>query len=511
MLGEQRLWPSAAIASLAETLAFIDSADAGSVRGSVWAGAKESFMPTTTAKTHQDVVDRASEERSEPVGRAQRSSPVQRRAPLRQELVDRALDESSLRRAIGELSGAEQIPDEVIDGLLAGARTEEEIAGPGGLLAQLTKRLIERALEVELTEHLGYEPHAEPPGGTGNTRNGATSKTLATEHGQVEIKAPRDRDSSFAPKIVRKRQRRFVGFDDKILALYSRGLSTRDIEAHLQEIYGVKVGRELISKVTDAVMDDVREWAKRPLEDVYPVVFLDALVLKIREGGSVQRKACYLALGVTVSGEREVLGMWFQDTEGAKFWMQVLSDLKQRGVQDILICCVDGLKGFPEAIEAIFPQTTVQTCVVHLIRHSLKYVPRREREQVARDLKPIYSAIDADQAQEALERFDDKWGQRFPVITKAWLDAWEHVIPFLAFPAEVRRVIYTTNAIEALNRQLRKAIKTKGHFPSEDAARKLIYLALTNATPQWTRCRNWTIALLAFKIHFGDRLPDITE
>ena len=410
-----------------------------------------------------------------------------------------------------ERGDGERIPDEVIDELLAGAKTEEEIAGPGGLLAELTKRLVERALEVELADHLGYEPHQEPPGGVGNTRNGSTPKTLITEQGAVPIDTPRDRNGSFEPRLVRKRQRRFQGFDDKILALYARGLSTRDIEAHLEEIYGVKVGRELISKVTDAVMDDVRGWAQRPLEDVYPVVFLDALVLKIREGGSVQRRACYLALGVTVDGERDVLGMWFQDTEGAKFWMQVLSELKQRGVQDILICCVDGLKGFPEAIEAIFPETTVQTCVVHLLRHSLKYVPRREREQVARDLKPIYTAVDADAAQEALERFDEKWGRRFPVITKAWLDAWEYVIPFLAFPAEVRRVIYTTNAIEALNRQLRKAIKTKGHFPNEDAARKLIYLAVTNATPQWTRCRNWTTALLAFKIHFGDRLPDVTE
>jgi putative transposase len=407
-----------------------------------------------------------------------------------------------------ERPDGDRIPDEVIDQLLAGARTEEEIAGPGGLLAQLTKRLVERAMEVELTDHLGYEPHQEPPGGAGNTRNGASPKTLICEHGKVPIEAPRDRDASFEPKIVKKRQRRFQGFDDKILALYSRGLSTRDIEAHLEEIYGVKVGRELISRVTDAVMDDVREWAKRPLEDIYPVIFLDCMVLKIREGGTVQRRALYLALGVTLEGDRDVLGMWFQETEGAKFWMQVLTDLKTRGVRDILICCVDGLKGFPEAIEAIFPATTVQTCIVHLIRLSLKYVPRREREQVARDLKPIYAAVDADQAQSELEAFDEKWGQRFPVITQAWLNAWEHVIPFLAFPAEVRRVIYTTNAIEALNRQLRKAIKTKGSFPNEDAARKLVYLALQNAVPQWTRTRNWTTALLAFKIHFGDRLPD---
>jgi putative transposase len=312
-------------------------------------------------------------------------------------------------------------------------------------LAQLTRRLVERAMEVELTDHLGYEPHAEPPGGTGNTRNGTSPKTLITEHGQVGIDAPRDRNGTFAPQIVRKRQRRFEGFDDKILALYSRGLSTRDIEAHLEEIYGVKVGRELISKVTDGVMEDVRAWAQRPLEDVYPVIFLDALVLKIRENGSVARRACYLALGITLEGDRDVLGLWFQETEGAKFWMQVLSELKQRGVSDILICCVDGLTGFPEAIEAVFPNTTVQTCIVHLIRHSLKYVPRREREQVARDLKPIYTAVDADGAQQALEAFDEKWGTRFPVITHAWLNAWEYVIPFLAFPPEVRRVIYTTD------------------------------------------------------------------
>lgn len=415
------------------------------------------------------------------------------------------------RRGVGDVqlpeSIVDRLPDAVIDELLAGARTEEELVGPGGVLAQLTKRLVERAMQAELTEHLGYELHQEPPGGTGNTRNGSTGKTLATDHGPVEISTPRDRKGSFEPQIVRKGQRRFEGFDDRILALYSRGLSTRDIEAHLAEIYGVNVGRDLISRVTDAVMDDVREWQQRPLEDVYPVIFLDALVLKIREGGSVQRKACYLALGVTVEGERDVLGMWFQDTEGAKFWMQVLNDLKQRGVRDILICCVDGLKGFPEAIEAIYPQTVVQTCVVHLIRHSLKYVPRREYAEVAADLKPIYTAVDAEAAQAALERFDEKWGERFPVITQAWLNAWEYVTPFLAFPDEVRRVIYTTNAVEALNRQLRKAIKTKGSFPNEDAARKLIYLAITNAVPAWTRTRNWTTALLAFKIHFGERLP----
>ncbi len=433
--------------------------------------------------------------RSEPVGRAQRNASGR---------------DVGIHPGVGDLPDRVKklLPDEVLDELLAGAQGEQEIVGPGGLLSQLTKRLVERAMEVELTDHLGYEPHLEPPGGAGNARNGSTPKTLITEQGPVQINSPRDRNGTFEPQIVQKRQRRFEGFDEKILALYSRGLSTRDIEAHLGEIYGVKVGRDLISKVTDAVMDDARAWQSRPLDDVYPVVFLDALVLKIRDGGSVQRRACYLALAINMDGEREVLGMWFQANEGAKFWMQVLTDLKQRGVQDILIACVDGLKGFPEAIEATFPLTTVQTCIVHLIRHSLKYVPRKQYEQVTKDLRPIYTAIDADGALVALEAFEEKWGEQLPVIGQAWRNAWEHVTPFMAFEPEVRRVIYTTNAIEALNRQLRKAIKTKGSFPTEDAARKLIYLAIGNAVPQWTRTRGWTKAMLAFKIHFGDRLPD---
>jgi putative transposase len=385
------------------------------------------------------------DETGEPVGRAglgagqpRRGAPAADPPRVPVGVVDEAVDCATGRRRVRQalnMPSDRRISNELIDELLAGASTEEEIAGPGGILAQLTKRLVERAMETELTAHVGYEPHCEPPGGAANQRNGTTPKTLITEHGKVPIDAPRDRDGSFEPQIVKKGQRRFVGFDEKILALYSRGLSVRDIRGHLQEIYGVDVGLDLISRVTDAVMDDVREWAKRPLEDIYPIVFLDCMVIKVREGGTVQRRALYLALGVTLEGDRDVLGMWFQETEGAKFWMQVLSDLKHRGVQDILICCVDGLKGFPEAIEAVFPRTTVQTCIVHLIRASLKYVPRREREQVARDLKPIYTAVDADHAQAELETFDEKWGQRFPVITQQWLSAWEYVTPFLAYVA----------------------------------------------------------------------------
>ncbi len=309
-------------------------------------------MPTTTRsrttqKSSRRVLERAPELEGLGLGIVPPTDPPQLASELVDEAVDRAAGRRRVRQALG-MPSDRRISDEVIDELLAGASTEEEIAGPGGLLAELTKRLVERAMEVELTDHVGYEPHCEPPGGAANQRNGTSPKTLITEHGKVQVDAPRDRDGSFEPKIVRKRQRRFVGFDEKILALYSRGLSTRDIEAHLEEIYGVKVGRDLISRVTDAVMDDVREWAKRPLEDIYPIVFLDCMVIKVRDGGSVQRRALYLALGVTLEGDRDVLGMWFQETEGAKFWMQVLTDLKQRGVRDILIAWSTASPGSPK-------------------------------------------------------------------------------------------------------------------------------------------------------------------
>jgi putative transposase len=399
------------------------------------------------------------------------------------------------------------LPDELIDELLAGARTPEEITGPAGLLQRLTKRLIERAMAAELSEHLGYEHGQAPPGGVGNARNGTTPKTLHTGHGSVRVEQPRDRVGSFEPQIVPKHQRRFAGFDDKIIAMYGRGMSVRDIQAHLAELYGVEVGHDLISRVTDAVLDDVREWQQRPLEDVYPILFLDALIVKVRDGGAVRNKACYVVVGVNLEGERDVLGLWFQNAEGAKFWLAVLNELKQRGVRDVLICCVDGLKGFPEAIEAIFPQAWVQTCIVHLIRQSLRFVPDKHRRQVANDLKPIYTAIDADAAAKALERFEADWGERYPMIGKTWQNAWEYVIPFLAFPPDVRRVVYTTNTIEALHRQIRKTIKTRGHFPTEEAARKLIYLSIINAKKTWKNTYHWSSALLSFKIHFGDRLP----
>ena len=399
------------------------------------------------------------------------------------------------------------LPDELVDELLAGARTPEQITGPGGLLQRLTKRLVERAMAAELSEHLGYAHGQAPPGGVGNTRNGTTPKTIHTQHGSVRVDQPRDRRGSFEPQIVPKHQRRFDGFDERIIAMYGRGMSVRDIQAHLTEIYGVEVGHDLISRVTDAVLEDVREWQTRPLEDVYPILFLDALIVKVRDGGAVRNKACYVAVGVNIDGERDVLGLWFQSSEGAKFWLAVLNELRQRGVRDVLICCVDGLKGFPEAIEAVFPHAWVQTCIVHLIRHSLRFVPDKHRRQVANDLRPIYTAVDADAAAQALTAFETAWSERYPMIGNTWREAWEHVIPFLAFPPDVRRVVYTTNTIEALHRQIRKTIKTRGHFPTEEAARKLVYLSITNAQKSWRQTYNWTAALLAFKIHFQDRLP----
>jgi putative transposase len=396
------------------------------------------------------------------------------------------------------------LPPEALEDALKGLEPDE-ITGPGGLLTQLAGRVIETALGTELTEHLGHPPGGVPNGV--NVRNGAGRKTVQTDLGPVEIKAPRDRDGSFEPQLVGKRQTRLAGLDDKILGLYAGGMTVRDISAHLAELYGVDVGRDTISRVTDAVLEDVAAWRTRPLDAVYPIVYFDALRVKVREDRSVQNRACYLALGVTCDGDREVLGIWWQETEGAKFWLAVLNDLRRRGVQDVLISCVDGLKGFPEAIEATFPQSWVQTCIVHLIRASLRYVNYRDQKKVAAALRPIYTAANADQALAELERFDSEWGGRYPATVNAWRTSWPHVVPFLALPDELRRAVYTTNTIEGLHRQIRKAIKTRGHFPDEQAATKLIYLAIMRADAKWQRNRTWTAPRAALKIHFGDRFP----
>jgi len=415
-----------------------------------------------------------------------------------------AVDESACEEVTDRL--AELLPADALQDALAGLRPEE-ITGPGGLVTQLAGRVLETALGAELTEHLGYPPGQAPPGGAGNTRNGSTPKRLRTELGTVEIKTPRDRDGSFEPQLVRKRQTRLAGLDDRVLGLYAGGMSVRDIARHLTELYGTEIGRDTISRVTDAVLEDVATWRTRPLAALYPIVYFDCLMVRVREDRSVSSRACYLAIGQSVEGDREVLGIWWQETEGAKFWLAVLNDLHQRGVEDVLIACVDGLTGFPEAIEAIFPQAWVQTCIVHQVRASLRYVTYAERKKVAADLRLIYSAANVEDAEHQLAAFEQKWAARYPMIGASWRARWEYLTPFLALPADLRRVVYTTNSIENLNRQIRKAIKTRGHFPDEQAATKLIYLALIRADAKWQRNRAWTAARAALKIHFGDRYP----
>jgi putative transposase len=408
----------------------------------------------------------------------------------------------SPQEAVDRLAGL--LPEDALEDALKGL-SPEQITGPGGLLTQLAGRVIETALGAELTEHLGHPPGGRPQGA--NVRNGAGSKRVQTDLGPVDVRTPRDREGSFDPKLLGKRQTRLAGLDEKILGLYAGGMTTRDIAAHLAELYDVEIGRDTISRVTDAVLEDVALWRSRPLEAVYPIVYFDAMFVKVREDRSVRSRACYLALGVTCDGEREVLGLWWQETEGAKFWLAVLNDLKHRGVDDVLICCVDGLKGFPEAIEATFPQAWVQTCIVHLIRASLRYVNYRDRKKVASALRPIYTAPNAEAALVELERFEAQWGQQYPPTAAAWRTSWEHVIPFLSLPGELRKAVYTTNTIEGLHRQIRKAIKTRGHFPDEQAATKLIYLAILKADAKWQRNRTWTAPRAALKIHFADRFP----
>src|SRR5499427_6036686 len=397
------------------------------------------------------------------------------------------------------------IAPELLDQLLANYEKPEDLTGDGGLFKQLKKALIERALGAELTDHLGYEK-GDPAGrGKGNSRNGTSSKTVLTEDGQVEIAVPRDRAGSFEPQLIAKGQTRFDGFDDKILSLYARGMTVREIQGHLAELYGTEVSPDLISRVTDAVLDEVREWQNRPLDPVYPVVFFDALRVKIRDEGLVKNKAVYVALALNPDGEKEVLGLWIEQTEGAKFWLKVINELKARGVDDILIAVVDGLKGFPEAITSVFPQTVVQTCIIHLIRHSLAFVSWKDRKLIMPDLKAIYRAETAETAAAELEAFEARWGKRYPAIGQAWRRAWEYVVPLFAFPPAIRKVIYTTNAVESLHRSLRKIIKTRGSFPTDEAALKLLFLAIRNAGIKWRRPVEWTTAMGQFAILFGDR------
>jgi len=402
------------------------------------------------------------------------------------------------------------IDPKLIDTLLAEyGKRPEDIAGENGLLKQLTKAILERALDAELTDHLGYEKHDPAGYKSGNSRNGKSRKTLKGDFGAIELETPRDRNATFEPTIVAKGQTRWTGFDDKILSMYARGMSTREIQAHLEEIYGVEVSPTLISTVTDAVQEEVRAWQSRPLEPLYAIVYMDALYVRMRDNGHVQNRAVYVAIGVNLEGHKEVLGLWTSPNEGAKFWLQVMTEMRNRGVEDIFIACVDGLKGFPQAIEAVYPNAQVQLCIVHLVRHCLNYVSWKQRRMVASELRPIYTAPTRESAELALEEFAAKWDQTHPTISQVWRRNWERITPFFAFPAEIRKVIYTTNAVESLNMSLRKIIKTRGSFPNEEAAVKLLYLALRNHSKKWTFVQSWREALNRFQVLWPERMPSL--
>jgi len=398
----------------------------------------------------------------------------------------------------------------LIDQLLVDYKKPEDIIGENGLLKQLTKAVLERALEAEMSEHVGYEKHSPVGNNSGNSRNGVTRKTLKGDFGEIALATPRDRNGSYEPRIISKGQTRFTGFDDKIISMYARGMSTREIQGHLEEIYGVDVSPTLISNVTEEVMEEVKSWQNRPLDAVYPIVYLDALMVKIRDAGHVRNRAIYVAIGVSMQGHKEVLGLWVGQAEGAKFWLQVLTELKNRGVSDIFIACVDGLTGFPEAIETVFPETEVQLCIVHQVRASLNYVSWKQRKVVAADLRPVYRASTVEEAEQRLDEFAAKWDETYPTISQMWRRNWERLTPFFAYPADIRKVIYTTNAVESLNMSLRKVIKTRGSFPTQEAALKLLYLALQHITKKWTMpVQNWKAALQRFAILFGDRVPKL--
>ncbi len=401
------------------------------------------------------------------------------------------------------------IPEELLTGLLANYQKPDDLIGENGLLKQLTKLLVEKALDVELTEHLGHDRHEAVANTEGNTRNGTSRKTLKGDFGELPIAVPRDRQGSFEPRLIPKHQTRWSGFDEKILSLYARGMTVREIQSHLEEMYGTDVSPSLISSITDAVLDEVKLWQSRPLDPLYPIVYLDCIHVKVREG-AVRVKAVYLAIGVNMNGEKEVMGLWLGQTEGAKFWLQVVTELRNRGVQDIFIACVDGLKGFPEAVETVFPKASVQLCLVHMVRHSLNYVAYKRRREVAADLKRIYQSATAEEAEQQLGEFEAKWNDDYPPIAQSWRRNWTRLIPFFDYPPEIRKVIYTTNAIESVNMSLRKLTKNRGSFPSDEALTKLFYLALRNISQKWTQpIQDWKAALNRFTIEFGDRIPQL--
>ena len=397
---------------------------------------------------------------------------------------------------------------QLIDDLLKDYKTPQEILGGDGLLGELTRRLVERASQGELTNHLGYDKHRVSGRNSGNSRNGSTAKTIQTQHGDQEVRIPRDRNGTYEPILLPKRERRLGNFDDQIISLYGRGLTQSQISEHLREIYGIDLSVELISNITDAVSADVTAWRTRPLSPLYPVVYLDGLRVHVKVNGRVETRVIYLVIGVNMDGFKEVLGFWAESSEGAKFWLSVVNDLKARGVRDILIACVDGLKGFPDAIKSVFPATEVQLCIVHLIRSSTRQVTWADKKAVASDLKPIYAAVNAEAAELALGNFNDTWGKAYPMIAQAWRNVWVNGVPFFKFPADLRKAIYTPNVIESINASIRHIANNRALFPSDDAVFKLLYLALTNASRRWTMpIRNWKQALQQFAVFFPGRVP----
>jgi putative transposase len=408
------------------------------------------------------------------------------------------------------MTGKNTIPSDLIDTLLSGYQKPEDLIGENGLLKQLTKALVERALEAEMTQHLGHAKHEPVANKNGNTRNGKSRKTLKGDFGELPIEIPRDRHGSFEPQIVPKHQSRWTGFDEKIISLYARGLTVREIQSHLEEMYGAEISPTLISNVTDAVIDEVKAWQSRPLDLIYPILYLDCIHVKVRDSGAVKAKAVYLAIGINMEGQKEVLGLWIAQTEGAKFWLQVVTELKNRGVQDIFIACVDGLKGFPEAIETVYPLASVQLCVVHLVRNSLNYVSWKMRKEIASHLKRIYQSSTAEEAEQKLTEFEREWGETYPSIAQIWRRNWNRIIPFFDYPPEIRKIIYTTNAIESVNMSLRKITKNRGSFPSDEALSKLFYLALMNISKKWKMpLHDWKAALNRFNIQFNDRMLNL--
>jgi len=400
------------------------------------------------------------------------------------------------------------ITKEVLDELLKGYKGPDDFFGPDGLVKQLSKALIERAMQAELTEQIGYEKSEPGEKQTDNRRNGKSSKTLRTDQGPMEIEVPRDRDGEYEPQIILKHQREWRGFDDKILSMYGLGLTTKAIQENLKDIYNVDVSPELISRVTDEVKGLVEEWRNRPLESFYPVIFFDALRVNIRDEGHISKKSVYLALAIRLDGQKEILGMWIERNEGSKFWMGILNELKNRGIQDVLIAAVDGLTGFPDAINAVFPETEVQLCMVHMVRNSVKYVPYKDRKAVVADLKEIYLAPSADAAASALERFAEKWERKYPAISKSWQSRWNEVIPFFKFSPDIRKAIYTTNAIESINYNLQRNLKTRQSFPNDESAMKLVFMILRRISKKWTMpIRNWGEALHQFSVIYGNRVP----